>query len=236
MHKTTGEARAYVERFVQLASSIPGHVELVICPTYTALQTARDALQGNNRVKLGAQNVHWENSGAFTGAVSAPMLTDLQVQYVIVGHSECRQYFSENDANIARKTAAALRNGLTPIVAVGESLDIRRAGNAEAHVVAQTLAALADLDSEEVRRVVLAYEPIWAIGTGENCDPNDANNIMQAMRRCKDGLQDVPILYGGSVKPENIAQYVAQSDIDGGLVGGASLDPETFAKLALGAA
>lgn len=235
MHKTTGEARAYVERFAQLAPSVPSHVELVICPPFTALQTAGDALSGNDRIKLGAQNLHWEDSGAFTGSISGPMLQDLGVQYVIVGHSECRQYFGESDLNVAQKTAAALRNGLTPIVAVGESLNIRRAGRAETHVIAQTLAALADLDNDAVPRVILAYEPIWAIGTGENCDPNDANEIMQAMRRCRDGLQDVPILYGGSVKPENIAQYVAQPDIDGGLVGGASLDPETFAKLATGA-
>lgn len=236
MYKTTGETRAYIERFAQLARSIPEHIELVICPPFTSLQTARDALAQNSRIKLGAQNVHWEPSGAFTSAISAPMLVDLNVQYVIIGHSEARQYFGETDATVARKVLTALQFGLTPIVAVGESLDIRRDSRAESHVVAQTLAALENLDTEQVRRVVLAYEPIWAIGTGENCDPSAANEIMHAMRRSRDGLQDVPILYGGSVKPENVAEYAAQPDINGGLVGGASLDPDSFAKLALGAA
>jgi triosephosphate isomerase len=208
----------------------------VICPPFTSLQTARDALLQNERVKLGAQNVHWEKSGAFTSAISAPMLVDLNVQYVIIGHSESRQFFGETDETVARKAATALECGLTPIVAVGESLGVRRAGDAERHVVAQTVAALAHLDTEDVRRVVLAYEPIWAIGTGENCDAEAANEIMHAMRQCRDGLQDVPILYGGSVKAENVAQYAAQPDINGGLVGGASLDPDTFAKLAAGAA
>jgi triosephosphate isomerase len=236
MYKTTGETRAYIERFAQLASSVPQHVEVAICPPFTSLQTARDALAQNERIKLGAQNVHWDPSGAFTSAISAPMLVDLDVEYVIIGHSECRQYLGETNETVARKAVTALEYGLTPIIAVGESLEIRKGERAETHVVAQTLAALANLDAEQVRRVVLAYEPIWAIGTGENCDAQAANEIMHAMRECRDGLQDVPILYGGSVKPENIALYVAQPHIDGGLVGGASLDPDTFAKLAQGAA
>lgn len=235
MNKTTGETKAYIERFAELAPSIPSRVELVLCPPFTSLQTARDTLRSANpdeRIKLGAQNMHWEASGAFTGAISAPMLQDVGVQYVILGHSECRQYFGETDEYVRLKTAAALMNGLTPIVAVGESLEVRRAGGAVDHVVAQTLAALADLSADQVRGVVLAYEPIWAIGTGENCDPAQANEIMRAMRECIDALQDVPILYGGSVKPDNIAQYAAQPEIDGGLVGGASLDPDSFANLA----
>jgi triosephosphate isomerase (TIM) len=236
MNKTTSETRAYIDRFAQLAPSVPEYVELVICPPFTSLQAAHEALAKNDRIKLGAQDVHWEKSGAFTGAISAPMLLDLGVQYAIVGHSERRQYFGDTDETVARKAAAALEYGLTPVIAVGESLDIRRAGNAERHVIAQTLAALERLDTDAVRRVVLAYEPIWAIGTGENCDAAAANEIMHAMRECRDGLQDVPILYGGSVKPDNIVQYVAQPDIDGGLVGGASLDPDDFAKLAIGAA
>ena len=236
MYKTTGETRAYIERFVELLPSVPEHVELVICPPFTSLQTARDALAQNSRIKLGAQNVHWEASGAFTSAISAPMLVDLGVQYVIIGHSESRHYFGDTDETVARKAVTALEFGLTPIVAVGESLDIRRAGQAERYVVGQTAAALANLDTSQIRRVVLAYEPIWAIGTGENCDAAAANEIMHAMRECRDGLQDVPILYGGSVKPENVAQYAAQPNIDGGLVGGASLDPDSFAKLAIGAA
>jgi triosephosphate isomerase len=236
MYKTTSETRAYIERFTRLARSVPDHIELIICPPFTSLQTARDALAQNTRIRLGAQNMHWEQSGAFTGAISPPMLVDLNVQYVIIGHSESREYFGETDETVARKAAAALQNGLTPIIAVGESLDIRRAGRAESHVVAQTIAALSKLDSEQVGHVILAYEPIWAIGTGANCDAAAANEIMHAMRESRGGLQDVPILYGGSVKPENVAEYAAMPDINGGLVGGASLDPDTFAKLALGAA
>ena len=235
MFKTASEARAYGERFAELASSIPGHVELVLCPPFTALQALRDALDGT-RVKLGAQNMYWESSGAFTGEISAPMLVDLGVQYVILGHSERRQYFGETDEDVRRKTAAALQAGLTPIVAVGESLQIRDDGNAASHVVAQTRAALSGLDAVSIAKVVMAYEPVWAIGTGRNCDAADANTIMHAIRAAVDGLATVPILYGGSVKPENVAQYASQQDIDGGLVGGASLDPDSFARLAQGAA
>lgn len=236
MNKTNAEAAAFVERFTQLVDSIPGDVLLVLCPPYTALQTVAaslNAAQGpDGRIKLGAQNMHWEPSGAFTGEISAPMLREVGVQYVILGHSERRQYFGETDETVRLKTAAALAHALTPIVAVGESLELRQDGRTEEHVLAQTRAALAGLSPDDVRNVILAYEPIWAIGTGENCDPSSANDVMRGMRECVDGLQDVPILYGGSVKPDNIASYTAQADIDGGLVGGASLDPDAFAKLA----
>lgn len=235
MFKTTGEARAFVERFLELVPQIPESVELLLCPPFTALQTVRDALRGNARVKLGAQNMHWAPSGAYTGEISAGMLLDLGVEYVILGHSERRQYFGETDEDVRRKTEAALENGLTPIVAVGETLETRRAGGAVEYVVAQTQAALTGFAREAASKIVMAYEPIWAIGTGENCGAVDANEIMQSMRGAVDGLQNVPILYGGSVKPDNIALYAAQPDIDGGLVGGASLDPDSFASLAKGA-
>ena len=240
MHKTAEEAVEYVGRFVELAADVPERVELIICPPFTALDAAGVAMrqiQGDGgRVKLGAQNMHWEASGAFTGEISAPMLLELGVEYVIAGHSERRQYFGETDESVRLKTAAALRAGLTPIVAVGESLEIRRAGNTKQHVTSQVARALEGLSAGDLARVVLAYEPIWAIGTGHNCDPGDANEVMRTIRSCIEGLQDVPILYGGSVKPENIAQYVAQTDIDGGLVGGASLTPDGFAALAKEAA
>ena len=240
MNKTNAEAAAFVERFLQLVPSIPQDVELVICPPFTALQTVAASLNaglgGDGRVKLGAQNMHWEPSGAFTGEISAPMLREIGVEYVILGHSERRQYFGETDETVRLKTVAALANGLTPIVAVGESLDIRRQGETQSHVCAQTLGALAGLQPDDVRKLVIAYEPIWAIGTGQNCDPADANEVMQQIRGCMDGLQDVPILYGGSVKADNIGKYTALSDIDGGLVGGASLDADGFAALARNAA
>lgn len=240
MNKTNAEAAAFVERFMQLVPSIPDSVDLVICPPFTALHTVAASLsaaQGaDGRVKLGAQNMHWEPSGAFTGEISAPMLLEIGVQYVILGHSERRQYFCETDETVRLKTAAALSSGLTPIVAVGESLELREQGRTHSHVCAQTLGALAGLDAEQIAKLVIAYEPIWAIGTGQNCDPADANDVMHEIRGCTDALRDVPILYGGSVKPDNIAQYTALSDIDGGLVGGASLDPDGFAALAAAAA
>jgi triosephosphate isomerase len=240
MNKTNAEAAAFVERFAQLVPSIPESVELVLCPPFTALQTVAaslDAAQGRGgRVKLGAQNMHWEPSGAFTGEISAPMLLEIGVQYVILGHSERRQYFGETNETVRLKTAAALEAGLTPIVAVGETLELREQGRTQSHVCAQTLAALAGLEPQDVRKLIVAYEPIWAIGTGHNCDAAEANSVMHEIRGCIEGLEDVPILYGGSVKPENIAQYTALSDIDGGLVGGASLDPDSFATLSSEAA
>ncbi len=240
MNKTNVEAAAFVARFMPSAASIPSDVDLVLCPPFTALQTVAaslDAAQGGGgRVKLGAQNMHWERSGAFTGEISAPMLLEIGVAYVILGHSERRRYFGETDETVRLKTAAAIAAGLTPIVAVGESLEIRKQGATESHVLAQTRAALNGLDEDAIANVVLAYEPIWAIGTGHNCDPVEANEVMRAIRGCVRGLHDVPILYGGSVKPENMAAYTAQPDIDGGLVGGASLDPESFYALAAAAA
>jgi triosephosphate isomerase len=232
MFKTASEARTFFEKFLEPAAGIPDDVELIVCPPFTALQAARDVLASQNRIKLGAQNMHWEPQGAFTGEISAAMLTDLGVTHVILGHSERRQYFGETDENVRRKTAAALAAGLTPIVAVGETLEIRERGEQIAHTLAQTRAAFEGLSAEDVARCIVAYEPVWAIGTGKNCDANDANDMMRVIRGSVDGLQNVPILYGGSVKPDNIALYAAQSDIDGGLVGGASLDPAGFAALA----
>jgi triosephosphate isomerase len=239
MNKTNADAAAFVERFMQLVPAIPPDVELVLCPPFTALHTVAaslDSAQGRDgRVKLGAQNMHWEASGAFTGEISAAMLLEIGVRYVILGHSERRQYFGETDETVRLKTAAALANGLTPIVAVGESLELRQQGRTQSHVCAQTLGALAGLQPDDVRKVIVAYEPIWAIGTGHNCDAADANEVMHEIRGCMDGLQEVPILYGGSVKADNIGKYTALSDIDGGLVGGASLDPDGFAALATAA-
>ncbi len=209
---------------------MPDHVEIVLCPPFTALAAVSPKLKAG-RVHLGAQDVHWENSGAFTGAVSAPMLREYGVHYVIVGHSERREYFGDTDLTVRLKTAAALGAGLTPIVAVGETLELRDAGKTLQHVTLQTRAALEGLSEAGLERVVLAYEPIWAIGTGRNCDPAEANAVMAAIRACVPGLREAPILYGGSVKAENIANYTAQPEIDGGLVGGASLDPESFAAL-----
>jgi triosephosphate isomerase (TIM) len=236
MFKTACEATAYVEQFVNMLPSVPAHVEVVLCPPFTAIAAVRRALDtaahGEARIKIGAQNMYWEPKGAFTGEISAPMLLDLGVQYVIVGHSERRLYFGETDHDVRLKTAAALECGLTPIVAVGESLEIRKAGDAQRYVLRQVGSVVDGFEPAALERIVIAYEPIWAIGTGENCKPAQANSIMRAIRGSAPALSMVPILYGGSVKPENMAEYTAQSDIDGGLVGGASLDPQSFARLA----
>jgi triosephosphate isomerase len=235
MHKTGREAAAFVDAFLPQAAAVAERVEIVLCPPFTALAAVSPKLNGG-RVRLGAQDVHWEESGAFTGAISAPMLREFGVRYVIVGHSERREYFGDTDLTVRLKTAAALAGGLTPIVAVGETIELHDAGKALAHVTLQTRAALEGLGESDLARIVLAYEPIWAIGTGRSCDPAAANAVMAAMRGSVPGLRDVPILYGGSVKAENIAAYTAQPDIDGGLVGGASLDPAAFAALCANAA
>ena len=231
MHKTATEAVAYALHFCEIAAEIPDGVQVVLCPPFTALAAVSQVL-GGSRVVLGAQNMHWERAGALTGEIAAPMLLDLGVRYVILGHSERRTYFGETDEDVRRKTRAALDAGLTPIVAVGEPLAVRESGKQVDHVVYQTRAALEGLPAGALRNVVLAYEPVWAIGTGKNCDAADANAIMREIRASVPGLDSVPVLYGGSVKAANAAEYAAQPEIDGGLVGGASLDADTFAALA----
>lgn len=228
MHKTVAEAAAFATEF--LRSALPPNVDVAVCAPFTALAALGSHL-ANTPVSLGAQDLFWETQGAYTGEISGPMLLDLGVRYVIVGHSERRQYFGETDATVALKAAAALACGLTPIVAVGESLEQRDAGDAHAVVAAQTRGALGALSRDDASRIVLAYEPVWAIGTGRQCDPLQASETIAAIRASVDGLDDVRILYGGSVKPDNVAQYVAQDGIDGALVGGASLDAAAFAAL-----
>lgn len=231
MHKTAREAVDYTQRFLENASALPRDVSVVLCPPFTALQSVGALLRGNDRVALGAQDMHWQQQGAFTGEIAAEMLLEFGTSYVILGHSE-RRALGETDEQVRRKTAAALAAGLRPIVAVGESLSIREAGGTQTHVIAQARAALAGLERAQLDRVIVAYEPIWAIGTGHSCDPSQANRVMSAIRGCLPGLLNAPLLYGGSVSSANIAQYAAQSEIDGALVGGASLDPQSFAALA----
>jgi triosephosphate isomerase len=231
MYKTAAQTRAYLEAFLPLAAALPGNIEIVIAPPFTALSAAHDVLRRHSRIALGAQNVHWELQGAFTGEISVPMLQEFGVRYVIVGHSERRMFFNELDRTVNLKVKTLLAHDITPIVAVGETSQERQAGQTDQRVIAQTVAALAGLDASEAGRVVMAYEPIWAIGTGANCDPVEANRVMGEIRKSVRGLNDVPILYGGSMKPENVASYAAQPEINGGLVGGASLDPVGFAAL-----
>ncbi|HEV7180850.1 MAG TPA: triose-phosphate isomerase [Candidatus Baltobacteraceae bacterium] len=231
MHKTAAETIAFFDVFLPLAASFRKGIDVVVAPPFTALPAASARLRAETRVALGAQNVHWEPQGAYTGEISIPMLAEHGVRYVIVGHSERRSSCNEVDLTVHLKVEALLAAGLTPIVAVGETLDEREAGTTDERVIGQTLAALGDISPGDVGKLVLAYEPIWAIGTGHNCDPAEANRVMGAIRGCVDALANVPILYGGSMKADNVASYMAQHHINGGLVGGASLDPTGFATL-----
>lgn len=235
MFKTVGEAASFVEAFKPQATALAG-VEVAICPPFTVLATVGRLLLGGP-IALGAQNMFHEPQGAFTGEVSPVMLRDLGVRYVILGHSERRQYFGETDGLIVQKVQAAFRHGLTPILCVGESLADREAGRTQQVVVGQVEAALSGLAADQVSTLVIAYEPIWAIGTGRTATGSDANQVCGWIRsRVAGGWGDAAaaalrIQYGGSVKPDNMAEFAGQPDIDGALVGGASLDPDGFARL-----
>lgn len=211
--------------------------DVVVCPPFTDLRTIQTILESDEiPIGLGAQNCHFEESGAFTGEVSPPMLAKLNVQYVIVGHSERRQIFGETDDIVNRKLRAVLKHEMIPIVCVGETLEERDAGQTEVRVDDQTRAAFAGVKADAAERCVLAYEPIWAIGTGRNATPDDANATIGAIREVLRDLygksaEAIRIQYGGSVKPGNIADLMAEPEIDGALVGGASLDPDDFARI-----
>jgi len=212
--------------------------DVVICPPFTDLRTLQTLIEADRlKLRLGAQNCHWEDSGAFTGEISPPMLAKLQVQYVILGHSERRQLFGETDDSVNRKVKAVQKHGMTPIVCVGETLEEREAGATAARVTEQTNGAFAGVKAAEAATCIVAYEPIWAIGTGRNATPQDANDtigvIRDALRSLYGGdtAEAVRIQYGGSVKPGNTAELMAMPEIDGALVGGASLEPDDFARI-----
>jgi triosephosphate isomerase len=212
--------------------------DVSVHPAFTALRAIQTLIDADRiPISLGAQHCYWEPKGAFTGEVSPPMLAALQVSYVIAGHSERRELFGETDDMVARKVKAILANGMTPIMCVGETLDEREAGDTEAKVSGQVKAGLDGLTPEQVGGMVLAYEPIWAIGTGRNATPDDAQATIATVRAAvknaagTDAAAGIRIQYGGSVKPANAAELLAQPDIDGALVGGASLDPDEFAPI-----
>lgn len=234
MYKTTAEAKALVSALIE-ALKDEERVEVVVCPPFTALAAVGPLLAGT-RIGLGAQDVHWEKEGAFTGAVSAPMLVDLGCRYVIIGHSERREYFAETDETVNRKTKTALAHGLIPIVCVGESLAQREAGLTNSFVTGQVRAGLAGL-GEKAREIVIAYEPIWAIGTGRSATGKDAAEVIGLIRATlaemygRETAEAIRILYGGSVKPENIKEFMTAPGIDGALVGGASLKAESFVPI-----
>jgi len=213
-------------------------VDVVVCPPFTALRSVQTVIEADHLpIRLGAQNCHWEESGAFTGEISPLMLAKLAVSYVIVGHSERRMLFGEDDAVVGRKLRAVLGAGMTPILAVGETLDQREAGSTEDVIGGQLTAALTGLDATTVGGLVIAYEPVWAIGTGRTADADTAADAIGYLRSMvADGFgaeaaAGVRILYGGSVNPGNVTGLMAKRDIDGGLVGGASLDPDQFAAV-----
>jgi len=235
MHKTAANTAAFFDAFLPSVPDLPPQVEIVVAPPFTAIPQAARRVAGT-RVRLGAQTMHWELHGPFTGEVSAPMLREFGVEYVILGHSERRAECDETDRTVNLKVRTALVEGLTPIVAVGETLDERTAGLTEERVVAQTRAAFEGVSTEDLARVALAYEPIWAIGTGRSCDPDEADRVAAAIRGSLAGLERTPILYGGSMNAENAAAFLARRNINGGLVGGASLDPSGFAELIANAA
>jgi len=232
MNKLTGQA-AELAGALKTKFADKTDVEVVLCPTFTALKTVADIINGS-QVKLGGQNMHWEKDGAFTGEISADMLRDVGCHYVILGHSERRQFFGETDATVSRKVKAALAANLTPIVCVGETLEQREANQTEDVVTTQVTKSLAGLDETSFRRIVVAYEPVWAIGTGRTASPAQAQEVHALIRRvlakmCNPGAaQAVRIQYGGSMKPANAKELMSQPDIDGGLIGGAALDAASF--------
>ncbi len=234
MHKTVPEARSYLRRLIELVGRDPG-LDVVVLPSFTALPAAAEMLVGTP-IALGAQNAHPEASGAFTGEVSVVQLTDLGVRYVVCGHSERRHLFGEDDALIGRKVQAVTAHGQVPILCVGETLDERRAGRAW-EVVARQLEAGASELGDDPRGLVIAYEPVWAIGTGVAAQPADAQAMASQVRgwlRDRFGAKgdEIRVQYGGSVKPDNAREFLSLPDVDGALVGGASLDPGAFAAIA----
>ena len=234
MNMLPNETIEYIEKFEKLVKDTQN--EVILCVPYTDLFYALLSAQNTN-IKIGAQNMHFAENGAYTGEVSGKMLKSIGVEYVIIGHSERRQYFNETDETVNKKIKAAFENELKPIVCVGETLEQREAGKTEEIITTQTRLALDGLTNEQVKNTIIAYEPIWAIGTGKTATSEDANNSIKSIREeiskiyGKDVADCVIIQYGGSVKSTNAKELFTTSDIDGGLVGGASLKPEEFSKI-----
>jgi len=226
MYKTQADTQEFLQGFLPHLEETPEGREVILCPPFTDLSVLSKSLHGS-LIQLGAQNVHWEEYGAYTGEISGPMLTELGVRFVIVGHSERRQFFCETDATVNLRLRTAQRFGLTPILCVGETKQQRDAGETESLIALQLDKGLVDIDQNNL---VIAYEPIWAIGTGETCEATEANRII-GLIRSQLSNPNVSIQYGGSVKPNNIDEIMAQPEIDGVLVGGASLEAESFARI-----
>lgn len=233
MHKTIAEALEFVNEVKDRVNN--DKVEAVICAPFTLLKDLKQATKGTN-LKIGAQNMHFEEKGAFTGEISPLMLKELDMDYVVIGHSERRQYFNETDETVNKKVLKALEVGIDPILCVGETLEEREAGNTKDVCKVQVEKALENVSKEDLAKVVIAYEPVWAIGTGKTATSEDANDVIAYIREVVANLygelaNEVRIQYGGSVKPSNVAEIMNQSDIDGALVGGASLEANDYVEL-----
>ena len=233
MHKTIAEALEFVNEVKDRVNN--DKVEAVICAPFTLLKDLKQATKGTN-IKIGAQNMHFEEKGAFTGEISPLMLKELDMDYVVIGHSERRQYFNETDETVNKKVLKALEVGIDPILCVGETLEEREAGNTKDVCKVQVEKALENVSKEDLSKVVIAYEPVWAIGTGKTATSEDANDVIAYIREVVANLygelaNEVRIQYGGSVKPSNVAEIMNQSDIDGALVGGASLEANDYVEL-----
>ena len=226
MHKTQEEALEFLRTLKSNLEATNETREVVLCAPFTALGVMSKSLHGG-LIRLAAQNIHWEDKGAYTGEISGAMLTELGVDYVVVGHSERRQYFGETDETVNLRVIAAQRHGSTPILCVGESKLQRDAGETESVIINQVKQGLVNVDQSNL---VIAYEPIWAIGTGATCEATEANRVIGVIRSQLSN-KEVTVQYGGSVKPSNVDEIMAQPEIDGALVGGASLDPVVFARI-----
>ncbi len=234
MNKTISEAVLLLKELADRVKNVPT-VEIGVCTPAIDLAAVKEIAMESG-IKVGAQNMHWEDAGAYTGEISGPMLAELDIDYVILGHSERRQYFAETDWDINRKVKAAFKNGLKPIICVGETLAERKKKETESKVKIQVEAALSGISASNVEKAVIAYEPIWAIGTGESATPEEANRVIAYIRQIiaenyGDSADKVRIQYGGSVKPHNVKEIMQQEEIDGVLVGGASLTAESFTRL-----
>ncbi|MDI6712025.1 MAG: triose-phosphate isomerase [Anaerosomatales bacterium] len=243
MHTTSGEGAVLVQDIAREMEAVRGEVEVVVCPPFTGLKAVSTVIEYDRvPVALGAQDVFWEFEGAYTGEVSPRMLADLGCSYVIVGHSERREHFGETDETVNRKVKAVFASGMTPIVCVGEPLAVRESGETERFVRDQVMAGVAGLSADDAVRLVVAYEPIWAIGTGRTPTPESANDVARSIRATIGAMYGPPaamqmrVLYGGSVKPENARHFFGEPDIDGALVGGASLDAASFVDIVRAAA
>jgi len=235
MNKTAAETAELASALKASLAQFAGKCEIAVCPTFTSLATAVEILKGSN-VKVGAQNIHWADNGAYTGEISGAMLKEIGVEYVIIGHSERRQYFGETDETVNQRIKAALKYGLKPIVCIGETLAEREGGVTNTVLEPQIRGAFADISAADMDAVTIAYEPVWAIGTGKTATPDVAQETHAFIRSVLTALygdkaQDIVVQYGGSMKPENSGALVSKQDIDGGLIGGAALKADSFTAL-----